>query len=161
MAGEPLLRPSVFDRLMAHEFEGPASRHLHTVGLLDLCRAVERDLRWLLESRCALGSELPDFPHASQSILTYGLPDLSIYAWAHEEGKRSIARMIEQAIQRFEPRLTRVTVTPLTERRDEEFRLVFRIEALLEAHPIQAPVCFDVDVEADGSHLSVRSRGDA
>src|SRR5262245_43518646 len=141
---ETTLRPGVFDRLMAPEGAG-ARAQLQEMGPQELAAAVARDLDWLLNTKRWLPDELADFPEASQSILTYGLPDLSTYSWRNPQDSTAIARLLEDTIRRFEPRLRErsVKVTALERGATDDFRLRFRIDATLEVEPIRMPVSFD------------------
>jgi type VI secretion system protein ImpF len=155
--GDVPLRPGVFDRLMAPA--SPAARaQLQEMGPRELSAAVARDLDWLLNTKRWLPDDLAAFPEASHSILTYGLPDLSTYSWRNPGDAHAIARLIEETIRRFEPRLRErsVQVTPLPSNDADDFKLRFRIDATLEVEPIRVPVSFDTDVDFDASRIHVR-----
>jgi type VI secretion system protein ImpF len=153
------LRPSVLDRLIAPT--GPGRRGaLETVGLRELYAAVARDLDWLLNTKRWLPTTLQSFPEASESVLTYGLPDLSIYSWRHHADSVAICRLLEETIRRFEPRLRArtVQVKPLPAGDVDDFRLRFRIEAVLHVEPIRAPVAFDTEVDLGVSGIRVKGQ---
>jgi len=155
-----LLRPSVFDRLMGPRGVTAPRGQLGGIGLRELYAVVCRDLEWLLNSKRWFPEPLADLPEASESILTYGLPDLSTYSWRNSADATGIARMIEDVIRRFEPRLwaRTVQVTPLPRGEVDDFSLHFRIDAVLQVEPIRAPVSFDTDVDFDASRITVRGQ---
>jgi len=155
--GDAPLRPGVLDRLMLPE-GGAVRARLHEVDGRDLCAAVARDLDWLLNTKRWLPEDLADFPEANQSILTYGLPDLSTFSWRNAGDSSAIARLLEETIRRFEPRLRErsVKVTPLESNDVDDFRLRFRIDATLEVDPIVLPVSFDTSVDFDASRIQLK-----
>ena len=157
------LRASLLDRLSQPPDEGRSggAGAIEAVGLRDVFESVTRDLDWLLNTKRWFPTEdLEGFRHATGSILTYGLPDLSAYSWRVEADARSVARVLEETIGRFEPRLREgsVRVTPVAAASPDHdpFRLRFRIEAVLQVEPIRAPVSFDTEVDFDSSQVSVR-----
>ena len=155
---EAPLRPGVLDRLMAPP--GPAARaHLDEVGPAELAASVARDLDWLLNTKRWIPDDLADdFPEAHRSILCYGLPDLSTFSWRNPGDAAAIARLLEETIRHYEPRLRErsIKVTPLEGNEADDFRLRFRIDAVLEVEPVQVPVSFDTDIDFDASRVNVR-----
>lgn len=154
---EAPLRPGLLDRLMAPA--GPAARgQLDEVGSRELAASVARDLDWLLNTKRWLADDLADLPEANRSILCYGLPDLSTFSWRNPGDASAIARLLEETIRRFEPRLRErsIKVTPLDGNDADDFRLRFRIDAVLEVEPVQVPVSFDTDIDFDASRINVR-----
>jgi len=151
------LRPGVLDRLMAPENAGGRAQ-LQELGPRELAASVARDLDWLLNTKRWQPDDLEGFPEANQSILCYGLPDLSTYSWRNSGDATAIARLLEETIRRFEPRLRArsVKVTPLEANDTDDFRLRFRIDATIEIEPIRMPVSFDTDVDFDASRITVR-----
>ena len=149
--GQQTLRPSVFDRLIDDDphvtREPPAAAH---EVLPRIVAAVRRDLEWLLNTRLTwLDEDLLAFEELKTSIATYGLPDFSHESLRSTQSLERLKRTIEQAIATFEPRLTRVTVTPRPP--DEHSRaLRFRIDAVLRIEPIREPVSFDTELEPTG-----------
>ena len=85
---------------------------------------------------CMLAVELADllsgrriFAERGLGVLSWGMPPLSNPARASETDRLHIAECIADAIQRFEPRLERVQVTP----NDDSKELSFQITASLVA----------------------------
>lgn len=112
-------------------------------GVRDLKRAVARDLEALLNTRRELLSDLPaDFEYVGRSPVAYGLPDFSSMNLANQGDRTRVRRMIEEAIDGFEPRLDRVRVA-VEDPRPFDRGLRFRIEAVLRVPPVPEPVTFD------------------
>lgn len=159
-AGE-ILRPSIIDRLS----ERPGGRRggeFQPIGVRELKQAVARDLEWLLNTRVWLPQgpeELAELPEAQESLLSYGIPDLSIFSWANPSDCQRIAALIEQALRTFEPRLLpssiRCEIMPSTDASD--FSLKVRIEAVLYVEPISEHVTFDTKADFDGGGIRVES----
>ena len=129
----------VLDRLMAPP--GPAAAaQLEEAGPRELAATVARDLDWLLNTKRWLPEELTDFPEANRSILCYGLPDLSTFSWRNPGDATAIARL-----SRDDPPLRAAAaraqhqVTPLAGNDADDFRLHFRIDAVLEVEPCGCP----------------------
>ena len=130
-AGRPLL-PSLLDRLERAARRGGERGAVHVD---DLRAWVLRDLVALLNCRrtpILLSSPLDD------SLLAYGLPDLTNARLDEESTREWLRESIAAAIRRFEPRLfdVKVAVDAVDSR---DLRLRFRIEAMLRADPEPQP----------------------
>jgi type VI secretion system protein ImpF len=137
------LLPSVLDRLIderpntAQEPPEAAAR-----SLAQLKESVKRDLEWLLNSRQVL-ADLPDeLRQLDRSLLTYGLPDFTSSSLSNTNDQDLLRRSVEDAIRRFEPRFSRVTVA-LEPPRALDRSVRFRIDALLRVEPEPQPISFD------------------
>jgi len=105
------LQPSLLDRLSDDDSAAlHESRERRVLSMRGLRRAVLRDLGWLLNST-ALGSvqALGGHPLAAQSVLNFGLPDLSGKTGSGLD-RAELAGRIRQAIWDFEPRILRDSV---------------------------------------------------
>jgi type VI secretion system protein ImpF len=136
--------PSVLDRLLDDEpqiSKEPSTNRVQNLRSLE--RAVGRDLEALLNSRQEALVELPsEFVELNQSILIYGLPDLTSMSLLNQDDRNRIRRSVEQAIAVFEPRLERVRVA-IEAPREHDRGLRFRIDAMLRVDPAPEPVTFD------------------
>ena len=136
--------PSILDRLLDDELEistEPASSRIKNLRSLE--RSVARDLEALLNSRQETLQELPtEFKEVNRSLLTYGLPDFTSFSLLTQDDRLRIRRSVEDAINRFEPRLLRVRVN-LEAPREHDRGLRFRIDAFLRVDPSPEPVTFD------------------
>ena len=143
-----ILRPSLMDRLIGEGADHQRGLRPY-MGFRELREAVGRDLEWLLNSK-RFPLDLDAYPEAKQSNLSYGVPDLSTYSWRSQSDGRSIARVIEETIERFEPRLApgTVKVEALPAGEVDDFKMRFRIDALLHVDPVSEPVSFDTSIES-------------
>jgi type VI secretion system protein ImpF len=148
--------PSVLDRLIDLEpglsSEPPASRHRNIRQLKD---SVRRDLEWLLNSR-RLVDEIPvDLKETRRSLAAYGLPDFTGVGVSNPAEQNSMRRLIQTAIETFEPRLKDVAVTVETGREFER-SLHFRIAAYLQVEPAPEPVTFDTTLQPLSTEFKVQ-----
>ena len=151
------VRATVLDRLTGKN--GAAGRAFGGIGLRELRDAVIRDLEELLNTQSWWPYELENLPEATSSIITYGIPDLSVYSWASSDDRRTICGRLEQVIRTFEPRLLSRTVkVMLVETRAvDDFRVRLRIDAVLSVEPFHEPISFDTDIELSTGAVNVRS----
>src|SRR5579884_765726 len=139
---------SVLDRLLDDDpdntREAPATA---AQTMRDLKRAVRRDLENLLNTRVRLLSWPASFTELNRSLVNYGLPDFTSANLASSKDREAFCRIIQAVVDQFEPRLTRIKVSPITasEPLDRTFR--FRIDAMLRTEPSPEPVVFDSNVE--------------
>ncbi len=133
------LQMSLLDRLA----EGDDGRPT----LARIRQSVRRDLEWLLNARRSwltlegAGKEL------ATSVLGFGLPDFTIMELSTDEGRQWLCDEVKQAINRFEPRLTRVQVSMRDTGAPLDRQLRLRIDAVLLVDPVPEPVSFDSEVE--------------
>src|SRR5262249_8353239 len=153
------LRPSLLDRLILPPPWDRGDRG-RTMGVNELRDSVQRAPGWLLNPSCPLAGQLDGLPETRNSTLAYGLSDFSSVSWTDEAQLKALAREIEEAIRRFEPRLraSSVRVVPIAADKDKIPRELphFRIEAVLEVDPVTEPVAFDADVDPIAARLSIR-----
>ena len=151
--------PSILDRLLDEDpgaTQEPMTGRFH--GTRGMERGVARDLETLLNTRQEILQALPDeFVEVNNSLLTYGLPDLSSFSLDSEDDRGRVRRVIEQAIANCEPRLERVQVV-LQQPRDNERGLRFRIDALLRVDPAPEPVTFDAMLQLNTQQYTVRGQ---
>ncbi|HZT80394.1 MAG TPA: type VI secretion system baseplate subunit TssE [Gemmataceae bacterium] len=106
-----LLVPSVFDRLTDPDPEGYQWRHGYSLD--DLAAAVQRDLEALLNTSMT-HPRLPEvFVQTRKSVFAYGLPEVITRRLSDPEEQLSIARVLENTIRLFEPRLDDVVAEPV------------------------------------------------
>ena len=102
------LQPALLDRLTDDAPQAlQESRDQRVLSMRGLRKAVLRDLGWLLNST-GLGAVQPldGAPLAAQSVLNFGLPDLTGKT-ASGLDRAALARRIRQAVWDFEPRILR------------------------------------------------------
>jgi len=122
-------------------------------------QAVARDLEALLNTRSLVPEPgLPErFPLAWASQLAFGIPDLSSLSLLNPQHRNLLRDRIQQAIERFEPRLAQVQVA-LDPPREFNRVLRFRVDAVLRAHPGRPPVVFDAVLKLSCNACQVRSQ---
>lgn len=157
-----ILRASVIDRLCAKPGEKPESQWFEGLDVRALKASVARDLAWLLNTRVWLPPEdttLDGLGESGESILTYGIPDLSRFSWASPQDGRTIAGLVEKAIRTFEPRLLPRTVKVEILPNDDiaDFSVKLRIEAVLYVEPIHELVTFDSSADFEGGGIRIES----
>ncbi len=141
--GEPNLVPSVLDRLIDHDprvSTEPEARQ--AASLAGLKAAVRRDLEWLLNTKRLLVTIPAGSSQARDSVLTYGLPDFTHASFGLLNDQGELRRVIQEAVTRFEPRLSSVTVT-LLESTSNDRSVRFRIDGVLNVEPAPEAVTFD------------------
>jgi type VI secretion system protein ImpF len=151
----PLL-PSVLDRLIDHQPDvstEPAWQRAQNLREFEL--GVLRDVEALLNSRQTKPDLGEGFQHASQSVLTYGLPDFTSAGGGSRDDFERIRQAVELAIARFEPRLRHVRVTVREPGNEKERRLRMFIEAMLWIDPEPQPVTFDTIVHTQSGVCKV------
>ena len=151
------LRPSVLDRLVEGQGRSPGGRP-QWYSARELKNAVARDLEWLLNTYCSLPEGIEHLAEARKSVLSFGIPDISVFSWTSDSDARTVCEMIEEAVRTFEPRLlphsVRVELVP--SRRADDFKLHFRIDAIVHVDPITEPVSFDTDILVDSLAFEVK-----
>lgn len=132
---EPLpgLKASLLDRLIDPDSDGTADRPGCTVE--QMIDSVRRDLEDLLNTHRTVEVARARFPQVENSIITYGLPDLSSYQSTKADVRRRVVERIEQAIARFEPRLKDVRAALIEDADELQFKLKFEIHATMRVDP--------------------------
>lgn len=75
-----------------------------------------RDLADILGARRAISGSVP-------GVLNWGLTGIGDFSPASEQDRQQLAAQIASVVEMFEPRLSRIKVTPLDEGRDFRFDL--------------------------------------
>ncbi len=156
-----VLRASILDRLIAGESGAGARGVYEYIGVRELRDSIARDLEWLLNTKHTQSMDLDRFPEAKNSILTYGVPDFSTYSWRSAADARAIARILEETIRRFEPRLLprSIKVEVLPASNVDQFTIGFRISAILNVDPIREAVDFDTAIDFESTAVHVKGGG--
>jgi type VI secretion system protein ImpF len=146
------IQPSILDRLIDPESAGTTIMNGYTVQ--QMYEAVLRDLQDLLNTVHTAHDISEDYPETRDSIVGYGLPDLTSIEAISSDQRNAIGKAIKKAIERFEPRLRAVKVTLM--KADEDLTRMsvrFRVDARLTVDP--APdVAFDTILEmGSGTYL--------
>jgi len=84
-----------------------------------------------------------------QTLSDYGLPDLNDMRLSLHDSLSQARQAIEQFIAAYEPRLSNVHVTSLP-RENDQLRLSFQIEGLLEVEGFKRHVSFAAHLDGSG-----------
>ena len=138
------VRLSVLDRLLEEEPGAGRAGTPWSRSVARLKASLLRDLEWLLNTRRAIDPAPEWCPELRRSVFTFGLADLSSLSAGSEAVRRRLQREVEEAVQTFEPRLTRVRVT-VGDAAEREVRFV--VEGVLQMEPEPERVAFDTVLE--------------
>ena len=156
----PSFRASILDRLM--DDTPLVTTESMSEMYLDMSRyklAVARDLESLLNSRRVdFDERIESLPEARSSIMTYGITDLSSLSLLDPAAQGHLRSQIKTAIERHEPRLSRVRVSlDVPKGRDRQLR--FRVDAVLSVHPQKPPVVFDALLQLNTNTYRISETG--
>ncbi|OWY37117.1 type VI secretion protein [Xenophilus sp. AP218F] len=156
LSRDALIQPSVLDRLLDDEPDNPHSPDGTLYELAQFKRSLARDMEALLNTRLTPPTELFDAcPAASDSMLRFGIPDLSGISLLNPDDRELLRDQLRRAIEVHEPRLSRVRVN-LDAPREMERHLRFRVDAVLKVHPHRPPVTFDATLQLSSNIYKVQ-----
>lgn len=144
--------PYLLDRLID---AAPEDATRPTLTLEQLKDTVARDVEALLNSRRGIAADdVRGYAYAPRSVLAFGLDDFAACSMASTTDQAFICHAIERAIGDHEPRLRNVRVQ-LNPREASKQSLKFTIRAMLQVHPMQAPVNFDAMLQTSTQQYAV------
>jgi type VI secretion system protein ImpF len=147
------LMPSILDRLIDPDSGGTDWRRGY--GIEQMIETVRRDLEELLNTRVTHQGVPEDLVRVRNSLVGYGLPDLTSLNALTPSQREEIGRVLETAVGRYEPRLKEVRATLIEQPGSKQQTVRFRVEARLALDP--APeVAFDTVLELLTGHNSVK-----
>lgn len=131
-----------------------------SVSMRKLREYVCRDLAALLNcGSLDISLDLTPFPQVRRSVLNFGMPSLAGRS-ARSVDPQRVAASIESVITTFEPRLSRVRVTPeMGEDGVETHVLAFRIEAELWGQPMPQHLVLRTSIDVDSGNVSIADSG--
>ena len=149
------LTPSMLDRLIDPESGGTLARGGYSIE--QIIAAVRRDLEELMNTRLSIILLPPEFPELRRSPVAYGIPDFGSVPSSTTVQQESIGHVIEETINRFEPRLRDVKVLLTSESRGgTQMKVQFEIEARLSIDPYP-DISFETIVELTTGCTSIRA----
>jgi type VI secretion system protein ImpF len=155
---KPLL-PSVLDRLLDNEPDVSSEpQWRRSQDLRDFEQSVLRDVEAMLNTRQSRAALPDDFKEVSQSVLTYGLPDMTTAGVGSQEDCENLRHAVELALNRFEPRIRQVVVRVREPESPNERTLRLVIEGMLWVQPDPIPIAFDTEVQPESGQCKVKSR---
>jgi len=140
-------RGSLFDRLIDMDpYVLEASTTLKTLTLKELKESVKREIGWLLNTTCSFSQE--ELEGMERNCLNYGVHDFSCFFPDSSDNRSRLAKIVQNAIEAFEPRLknTEVTVNEMSSNNDK-FTLSILIDGELMINKISEPVSFIMAIE--------------
>jgi type VI secretion system protein ImpF len=156
------LQPFLLDRL-TDDTPGAVkeSREKGVMSPQQLKVALLRDLAWLLNSPAPTADQgLVDFPNVAASVLNYGVTDLTGQT-ASGVGAAALERDILRAIQTFEPRLEKrsVSVHMLSEQDGvSPNTLALEIRGQVIANPLPESLYLKTSVDLETGQIEVKDR---
>jgi len=126
------------------------------ISMRRLRESVQRDLAWLLNSASLDTIEdLKPYPQVARSVVNFGMPSFAGTA-LHSMDVKDTARRIREVIEMFEPRLSRVQVTPESdESRADEMTIAFRIEAELWGQPTPQHLVLKTSIDVESGDVKI------
>ncbi|MFT7287921.1 MAG: type VI secretion system protein ImpF [Halieaceae bacterium] len=146
------IRPSLLDRLTNADNFKEGSRYY---SINELRHSVQTDLQYLLNTRVRFLSPDEECAETQDTIVNFGLPDITTQSLVSEQGRRQFASWMERSIRRFEPRFKDVTVNVGGQFEKEE-GLAFRIDAVLFADPAPEDVAFDSTIDPISAMIALK-----
>jgi type VI secretion system protein ImpF len=154
---EQTVTQSVLDRLIDRE---PASNSeaapTRAQSVRQLKVSLRRDLEWLLNSRRTPEAAGSEFQELERSLYNFGLPDVTSLSWDSARDRGRLARMIEQALTTFEPRLTAIRVVAVEASAGAQHVMRFQIEGMLDMDPSPEHISFDTLLQLSSGEYQVK-----
>jgi type VI secretion system protein ImpF len=154
---ERTVRPSLLDRLTDSEPGFAADPPITQEESERRYRvAVERDVEALLNTRRTMHAA-PDWcPELRRSVYDFGLLDTTGMAVGTKVGRDRLLASLQDAIERFEPRLARPRVRLIEADQVRAPQVRFVVEAVLMMDPGREDVVFDTVLEVASGQYDVR-----
>jgi len=147
---------SVLDRLLDDDpdiQEEPSPSYSEALNLI--IQGVRRDLQFLLNARLLEEkSKLDPFPLTKTSVYNFGLPDITSLRLRAGRDRQELKSAIQEAIQRFEPRLKSIQVT-IHEEDPDEYLASYQVEAQLMIEPEPEKLTFDTGIRWENHEFRV------
>jgi type VI secretion system protein ImpF len=147
----------LFDRLLddGPDVRQPVSpnRALDTHNLRESVRA---DLVRLLNTRTNLRGNIREL--ARGTVLDYGIPDLSPISAANEYERAGLAKLVEDVISAYEPRLRNVRVHIQVDKADPR-KLLGIVYANLVIGNVVEPVYFPLALDSTVKNIEIEGSG--
>jgi len=130
------------------------------ISMRRLREYVCRDLSWLLNtSNLETSVDLQRFPEVQRSVLNFGLPSLTGRTAASIDPEVAMHQLV-QAVRVFEPRLSRVAVTPeLSQDRMDIRTLRFKLDAELWGRPAAQHLSLRTSLDVDSGDVALTDSG--
>jgi type VI secretion system protein ImpF len=154
---EQTVTQSVLDRLIDRDPASSTEASLtRAQSVRQLKVSLRRDLEWLLNSRRTPEAVNGEFQELEQSLYNYGLPDVTSLSWDSARDRGRLARMIEQALHTFEPRLSGIRVVAVESTAGAQHVMRFQIEGMLDMDPSPEHISFDTLLQLSSGEYQVK-----
>ena len=157
---ERTVTQSVLERLIDREpginTEPPPTR-AQSVRLLK--SSLRRDLEWLLNTRRTPDAVGREFAELERSLYNFGVPDLTAINRESSRDRNRLARIIEQTLATFEPRLKNIRIEQLETKDPSDRTFRFRIDGMLCVEPLEDAVRYDSSLEPATGTVHVEGAG--
>jgi type VI secretion system protein ImpF len=152
------LQPCLLDRLTDDEPDAKReSRDRRVFSLRQVREAVLRDLSWLLNTSARFSDdELAEYPAVARSVVNYGVRDHTGQT-ASGLDLAALERVVRNAVERYEPRVTPGTVRVRAIRTDDEAgnTLTIEISGDLWAQPVPEPLFVKTELDLETGQYRV------
>ena len=153
------LQPSLLDRLIDNEPRvSQESRDKRVLSMKKLREAVVRDVGWLINTTNYFPQEdLEQYPFVAQSVLNYGMPDLTGKAVPGIDLVQK-ERELRQALWAFEPRLIRETLKVRIKSSDQKMcrnTFTVELEGQLWAEPAPLQIYMKTEIDLESGEVQV------
>ena len=157
---ERSVQPSLLDRLTDEHPTQPADARVTRDESVRQYRAsVQRDVAWLFNTRRSI-VDVPDrYAELLRSVHEFGIPDTTVVAVGTPEGQHELEKMLQEALERFEPRLANPRVRIMDADQVSAPQVRFTVEAVLRMDPSPEAVVFDAVLEVARNEYEVRDVG--
>jgi len=156
-APEQTVTQSVLERLIDRDPNGAVdATPTRAQSVRQLKAALRRDLEWLLNTRRTPEPAGEEFEELAPSLFNYGLPDVTTLSRNSVRDRARLVRMIEETLSTFEPRISRLKVTPVESSASAQHVLRFQIEGLLQMDPAPEHISFDTVLQLSSGEYQVK-----
>jgi type VI secretion system protein ImpF len=154
---EQTVTQSVLDRLIDREpASGSEAAPSRAQSVRQLKVALRRDLEWLLNSRRTPEAVGGEFEELEKSLYNFGLPDMTSLSWDSARDRSRLARMIEEVLSMFEPRLSGLRVVAMEAAAGAQHVMRFQIEGMLDMDPSPEHISFDTLLQLSSGEYQVK-----
>jgi len=149
------LVPSLLDRLLPQDPGSGLSVRPDGFRIEQMVESVRRDLENLLNTRQTQWDLPPEYVELTRSVFTFGVPDVTRLSTMALERLNELGPLIQELIERFEPRLRDVQVL-LSQMSSKGREIRFHIEGRLRVEPFPE-LGFETVVELTSGRAQVTS----
>ena len=150
---ESVVTQSLMERLITSETDDWTTSRAQS--LRTFRDALKRDVEWLLNTRRPPIDNIAKYPLAADSVLNYGLPDISSMGLNSTSDQRTLLLAVQQCLRNFEPRITGTRVY-LESSEVLNRSLRFRIEGMMMVDPAPEEINFDTVLELSNGEYEVK-----